>query len=168
MARSSRGGGSRMRKHWTSTEFDAVTIGVTQTLLGSVALVEDHPAFTLLRSRGEILVVAIADAATDTDVVGLGLIVVHSNAAAVGGTSIPGPLQDTGADWLWHQVVPLDAVSLTAADPNARAVVVRVPVDSKAMRRLPPDHSVILVGEETVGDFASVKVTGGIRMLFGQ
>ena len=155
-------------KAWTgAVQPSALLLGATQTVLLAIGISEDGTRETLLRSRGNILVAGTPDAATDVEVVGLGIVVVHSNAATIGGLSVPGPIADDGADWLWHQYVPLDAVTLTAGDPNARSVIHRVEIDSKAMRRIPPDYSAILVGELTTTSFANVSVMSGMRMLFG-
>ena len=155
-------------RSWVGAIANAVnTITTTQSLISSIGPAEGTPRETLLRSRGNMLVVATPDAATDVTIAAFGLIVVHSNAASVGGTSLPGPVADSGADWLWHWMVPLDAVTLTAGDANARTVVERVVIDSKAMRRIPSDHVVALIGETSGGAFASVTVVAGLRLLLG-
>ena len=169
MARA-RGRSTQLRKSWSNmTPANSVAIGATQAVIGSVSIAESSlVAPTLLRSRGNLIVNAIPDAATDADTIGLGLIVVHSNALAAGGASVPGPIKDQGADWLWYRYVALDAAGATAEAATNNWNVQLVEVDSKAMRRVPEDHAVILVGEVDQGLFASVSVTGGIRFLFGQ
>jgi len=168
MART-RGRSSRLSKSWTNmTVADRVTIGTTQTVIGSVTIAEGAgQANTLLRSRGGLMVWGEPDASTDSDVCALGLIVVHSNALAVGGTSVPGPLNDQGADWLWHRYVPLDAGIATGVVGDNILAIERFELDSKAMRRVPEDSSVVLIGEVSVGDFAAVFVSGGVRFLLG-
>jgi len=156
-------------KSWSGV-FSAGQSGLTTTQAGlvSISIAENAPRETLLRSRGNVLLSATPDAATDSDMVGLGLIVVHSNAVAVGGTALPGPLNDMGADWLWHQFVPLNAGGDTALDDPSFGQYTRyIEIDSRAMRRVPPDHEVVLMGELSVGDFASVIFQAGIRLLFG-
>ena len=155
-------------KSWLGvTTPSGVTLTGTQGAIVSIGIAESAIRETLLRTRGNILIQGTPDAAGDVEVVGLGLIVVHSNAVTAGGLALPGPIEDDGADWLWHQYVPLDAITLTSADPNARSVVVRVEVDAKAMRRVPSDHEVVLMGELSTTSFASVTALAGIRMLFG-
>ena len=169
MARA-RGRSTQLRKSWSNmTPATAVAIGATQAVIGSVSIAESSlVAPTLLRSRGNLLVNAVPDAATDSDTIGLGLIVVHTNALAAGGASLPGPIADQGADWLWHMYVPLDAAGATAEAAVNNWNLMRIEVDSKAMRRVPEDHAVVCMGEVDAGLFASVSVTGGIRFLFGQ
>jgi len=141
----------------------------TQSVIASITLAEASLLdATVLRTRGELIVVAIPDAATDSDVLGLGLIVVSAAALSVGGTSVPGPIADVSNDgWLWHRFVGLDAAGDTAVDASSNASVVRVEIDAKAMRRMPQDWALVLMGELTSGDFAQVTVTGGVRTLLG-
>ncbi len=162
-----RGSGSRMPKTWSSfTNAGQVAISTTQSVVSIQTPATVHTR-TLLRSRGEILLVGTPDAATDSDVVGLGLIIVNENAGGVGGVSVPGPINDPEGAWLWHQFVPLDAVGQTAATADSAGAIVRVPVDSKAMRKIGVDEAICLVAELSSGDFASVTLTHGIRLLFG-
>ncbi len=161
--------GVTQSKSWaTMAAANSVALTQTQAVIGSVSVVEfGLIAPTLLRSRGSLLVVGTPNAGGDADTIGLGLIVVHTNALAVGGTSVPGPLNDVGADWLWHRFVALDAIGATSEVPTSVATWERVEVDGKAMRRVPTDHAVALVGEVQEGLFVSVAVTGSIRFLFG-
>jgi len=115
--------------------------------------------------RGELLVSASPNAAGDGDVAAFGFIVVSEAAAAVGGTSVPGPILNPEADWIWHSYVPLRSLAATAADDTAIGCFSRVLIDSKAMRRVKKDQEVIFVTELSTGEFASVIVTGGIRAL---
>ena len=68
--------GPRMRKHWHGTQGAAqIGLTVTQGVVISVSVGAGEDPVTLLRSRGEILVVGSPDAVTDSDVVGLGSLV---------------------------------------------------------------------------------------------
>ncbi len=173
MARSFRssGRGARLRKTWLGFTIDNVSLTTTQASMGSVALGTAILAdATVLRVRGEIMIIGTPDAATDSDVVGLGLVVVRSEAATAGGTSLPGPIGQVSSDsWLWHQFVPLDAMGATteALARTGGTAFHRVTVDSKAMRKLPQGSDLILVGETLTGEFVSVLALGGIRVLLG-
>ena len=160
---------TRLNKVWQRAFNGAVTgMSTTQTQILGVQFTETFPDNTVLRSRGELLVVATPNAAADTDVLGLGLAVTTVAAQAAGGLSLPGPIADAGADlWFWHTFVPLDAVDATASVADNPGVVVRVPIDSKAMRRFSNDHALVLMGEVSTGNFASVTVLGGIAFLIG-
>ena len=155
-------------KFWSGVANSAVnSLTTTQTALNFVSISEGTPRLTLLRSRGSVFLSAAPDAATDVEVVGLGLIVVHGNAVTAGGASLPGPISDVGADWLWHTFVPMDAIIATASVGDNMGLNVRVEIDSKAMRRVPPDHCVALMAERGSTAFASVTALSAIRLLFG-
>ena len=146
---------------WAGFVFGATTLSVTQSILGSFIDIEP---VTFMRHRGNLYVKATPDATGDDTVVGLGLIVVSDNAAAAGGASVPGPINDPDAPWVWHQYVPLDAgtAGLTGDDIGSN---VRVMIDSKAQRKVGINETMILVGELSLADFASVRLSGGVRAL---
>ena len=87
---------------------------------------------------------------------------VSDEAAAVGGSSVPGPIANPSADWLFHLFVPLQAE--TASTPQGRATAY-FEIDSKAMRRVKSDETVVFVHEISTGAFASVLASGGVRVL---
>ena len=159
-----RGRATRMAKTWQGSFMTAPQdVGPTQVnLLQSTASDLNQ---TLLRTRGNILVAAIPNAASDVAMLALGLIVVSDSAANAGGVSLPGPILDQEADWLWHQYVPLDALSLSAADPNARVTVHRIEIDAKAMRKIAGDRVVVLMGETSASGFVTVDVFAACRFL---
>ena len=163
------GRGARLRKTWCRVNFPAVGLTTTQAVLASCGVSELSAIdATVLRTRGDLLIAAIPDASTDSDVVGLGMAIVTDNARAAGGTSLPGPINDESSDvWFWHRYVPLDAVSLTAGDPTAITLNVRVEIDSKAMRKLVADQDAVLMAELVSGAFQNVAILGGIAVLLG-
>ena len=168
-ARSSRG--ARLSKRWVGTVagdgiIDNVAITAAGVALASGSNFAQGDA-THLRSRGELIVVATPDAAGDSDVAGLGIIRAQADAIAAGGTSLPGPLRDIGADWLWHAFVPLDAVGATAQSGASNTLNMRVTIDSKAMRRMGSNEGLVLVGEISTSEMAEVVVSGGWRFLIG-
>ena len=160
---------TRLNKTWGRASIASVVgLSTTQTQIIGITFAEATPDNTVLRTRGDLLVVATPNAAADTDVAAFGVAIVSNAAQAAGGLSLPGPIVDANSDqWLWHRFVPLDAVDATATVADNPGVVVRVPIDSKAMRRFSNDQSVLLIGEVSSGAFASVTVVGGIAFLFG-
>ena len=112
-----RRGSTISAKSWTGTQFDATVVSTTQEAMASVSLPETNVTGTVLRVRGGLFLKATPNAATDDDVVGLGLIMVHSNALAAGGVALPGPINDMGADWLWHQFVGMNSAQGTPFVP---------------------------------------------------
>jgi len=153
--------GPRGTKAWDGFTFNETALALTQVVLGFTAAGEP---VTFLRNRGNILVKGTPDAATDDDIVGFGIITVSDNARAVGGSSVPGPIADPDAPWIWHQYVPLQAGSAGLLGDDIGSIV-RVDIDSKAMRRMTPNENLILVGELSTGLFSTVTVNGGLRSL---
>ena len=148
--------------------FDNVNVTTTQGVLAFVDVVigagQDN---TVLRSRGELVVQAVADAATDTAVMGLGIGVITTNSRIVGGTSVPGPITDIGWDgWLYHRFVGFEANPATSASNVAILLNRVVDIDSKAMRKLPEGSSVVLIAEVSTADMV-VTALGGMRWLLG-
>ena len=153
---------SRGTKEWTGVAFVKTTLTQTQSIILSFT---HDVTETILRNRGEVLIVGVPNAAADDDVVGLGIIVVNDAAAAVGGLSVPGPIADPNAQWLWHQFILLQAALATSVIDNARNLIERVTIDSKAMRKADRNETMILVGELSTGEFGAVSVNGGLRSL---
>ena len=158
-------------KSWIGVHTAAVPVVLTATqgAILSIGIAEGSIRETLLRSRGSLVVSAFPNNATDEGMVALGLIVVHSNAVTAGGAALPGPLNDQGADWLWHNYVPVTNPIGATTISNAWGGfhTQRVELDSRAMRRVPADHEVVLMGEVDSSFWSSVEVVGGMRLLFG-
>ena len=153
-------------KNWEGGTIALSSIGTTQSILSSLSNVGGTP-ITCLRTRGAVLCIAEPNAATDTEILALGLIVVKAQAAAIGGTSLPGPIANPDAEWAWHQFIAFDAVTATAGDPQAITLNMRVEIDTKAMRKLGTNEEFVLMAEVAGGAMASVNVLGGIRFLVG-
>ncbi len=159
-----------MTKTWLGAT-NTAQVSLTTTQVGMTFLAtadEPDQDVTLLRSRGQVWVTATPDAAGDFVVAAFGLIVVHGNALTAGGASLPGPIENIDADWLWHQFVHLDAVSVSASDGQSIGLNARIEIDSKAMRRVPRTHVVVLMAELSGSAMASVTAAGAFRLLFGE
>jgi len=158
--------GKRLVKSWAPSTWDNVDVsGTTQVALAFVAAGDRD--VTILRSRGLMILMGEPSAFADTDVIGLGLVVVQANAVAAGGAALPGPIADAEADWLWHTFVGFDAGGVEAAAQPFGASTREIIIDSKAMRRLPRDSQLVLMGEATSGDYTLITSTGGMRILLG-
>jgi len=120
-------------------------------------------AFTLMRVRGHWSVSFDGDEmAADHLEVGIGLLLQQTGAVA---TSLP--LTDPNAPWIWYDQVALYTAEGTNADQGFLTSY-RGVIDSKAMRRMKPDQSLIfvletsnIVGAPTVDGYANA------RFLFG-
>ena len=170
MARPTRGRGGRLRKTWSSMSVLSPTaITTTQSILGSMTVAAGGGIeATILRCRGQLLCSAVPDAGTDQAMLALGLMVITSSALAVGGVSVPGPIEDVDSDsWLWHRYVPFDAIAAASGIDRLGSLVERVEIDAKAMRRVPEDSALALVGQIDTSLFVNVTVSGGMRVLLG-
>ena len=131
------------------------------TFVGSGSLNFTVPA-TILRIRGEVDVSFLAAglAAGDDSEVGYGLAVVSSDAAALGATALPDPFGDAEFPWLWWSTAQLFAPS---ADLGNGMTFRRLMIDTKAMRKVKPLESLVLIGQSSlnVGN-------AGVRHLFSR
>ncbi len=106
---------------------------------------------TVVRTRGEFAVRPSAATITDLQVVGAyGLAVVSDRALAAGSGSIPGPFVDAGWDgwFVWgsfHYVQ--EQADATGIYLNFHTQV----VDSKAMRKVTDDETIVLMAESQSG-----------------
>lgn len=132
------------------------------------ANIENFPDPTLVRIRGELLVMMTASAATPGRCLAtMGLIKV--SAAALAGASVPLPSTDQASDWIWWQTVALELSGGSVAAPNSdgRSIVKRIEIDSKAMRKFSQNEVLIFVSENLVATSTQTfDVLGGARCLF--
>ena len=155
-------GRSRGVKEWSGITFPLVTLSTTQAVL---AVFPSTFPDTVLRVRGFIHITGVPDAALESDQVGLGLIVASDPAVAAGGAAVQGPIADADGKWLWHQYVPLMSMAATSASGTEIGLQARIEVDSKAMRKVGSNESLILVGELSTGGLVTVRAHGGFRVL---
>jgi len=114
---------------------------LTLWTLGSALTTETK--VTIVRIRGFVNLTLEAVAALGdgfTGAVGIG--VASSAAFTAGVAAIPTPLTEIGwPGWIWHQLFGIRAVTATIADgANAQGAVLRMEIDSKAMRKFGTDQ----------------------------
>ena len=153
---------SRGTKEWIGSHFPLVTLTVTQAAL--LTFTHDLTE-TILRIRGNIHISGVPDAALESDQVGLGMIIASDPAVAAGGAALPGPIADPDAPWIWHQYVPLFGLSSTAASDTAIGLQRLIEIDSKAMRKVDRNETLVLMGELASGGLVTVRAHGGMRVL---
>ena len=135
------------------------------TVIVSEATLENTPNPTIVRSRGDLIVTINSAGAVARANFTAGLIVVTADALAAG--AVPSPLSDIGSDWLWWNA---RAMNTTAGgrslDNDSEGGIARIPVDSKAMRKVGLNQVMILVTNITPETLTvGVDVTGVIRVL---
>ena len=100
---------------------------------------------TLVRIRGSIslwleVVTTVGDAFGD---VGVGIGIVSDDAFAIGATAMPGPLSDPGWDWMFVEYLSaMVGRSVSESELVGPLGEVRVPIDTKAMRKVKPNQTV--------------------------
>ena len=101
---------------------------------------------TLVRIRGNLtfwleVVGSIGDGFTR---VYAGIGVANSEAFTAGSASLPGPLSDPEwGGWMWYEALgPIIGLSVTEADNTGPLSQVRVPIDTKAMRKLEANQTI--------------------------
>ncbi len=167
MARSSRfhRDGPKRQVTWIGPpdqNFLSVT-STAKTLVGSfdpaaAALIKP----TVVRTRGNVAVKPTALNADVTIVGAFGLAVVSDQAFAAGAGSIPGPFDD--AEWdgwfVWHSF----SYTFEFADATGfqGPMDLNTEVDSKAMRKVTDNETIVLMAESQIGAFA---IAMNIRLL---
>jgi len=105
------------------------------------------PAATLIRTRGNLLVYARESGVVDNPIlvgVGLGITSAEAFAAGVGSNDVP--LDDIESSWFWYASCTLYCDGTTSA-PDAGTRWLKVPIDSKAMRKMKSDDTIFLAAE---------------------
>ena len=125
---------------------------------------------TLLRFRCNDLLISFdpTEDAADRMVVTLGLGIVSTDAANLGFTAMPDPATEVDYPWIWWGQYVLRSHQAVAHNQLGTSVV-RTSVDSKAMRRVKPNQSLVWIAEFT--DQAGAPVTlidiAATRVLIG-
>ena len=117
---------------------------------------------TIVRCRGSWSGVMTPGAAQDSMVLALGLIVANSDAVTAGSASLPGPIDEPDAPWLWVGYEPLLSGAASAQDGSAINQAFRREIDTKAMRRTKTDDVLLFVGQAVITGGTPTAVHGGI------
>ena len=142
--------GERRKTEWVGS---ADTTGI-KALGGNSAVLDqtqagsaiDAPA-TVVRTRGSLWVRSDQVSGTEDPFGAIGFAVVSAQAAAIGVTAVPTPITDEGSDlfFVWE---PFQASIVVASSIGIDANPMReYKIDSKAMRKLTSDETIIVVLE---------------------
>ena len=103
---------------------------------------------TLIRTRGELALILLTTSAPQSGFqVAFGMCIVSAKAAAIGATAVPGPLTEISWEgWFFHWQGTVKIAVLTEFHVEPMASV-RVPIDSKAMRKTDTDETILGVLE---------------------
>jgi hypothetical protein len=121
-------------------------------------LLTSAEALTLIRHRGLFHVQSDQIASNENPFGAYGICIVSDQALAIGVTAVPTPYTDADSDlWIVHGYWGAPVKVATAVGFND--ISQRYPFDSKAMRKLSPDETMILVVENG-------EASGGIQYIF--
>ncbi len=167
MARNFRGPTIR-QKAWATVPRSILTTATNETIIGGV--LDFIGAGTILRVRCNDILMSFdgAQQAGDDINLTLGLGVVSTDAAVLGATAMPDPLAENDYPWLWWGNYTLRSTAAAAFNQLGTSVL-RLEVDSKAMRKVKPKQSLVWVMEAS-GAFGAPATTVDIsetRVLLG-
>ena len=162
--------GARAISHVRQTEWGgSADISAFTTLAAGAAVLDqslttDDPE-TIVRTRGVIWVKSDQESAEENPFGAMGIAIVSDQAAAAGVASVPTPITEIDSD-LWMVYVPwatsvwdTGGAALTAVNGFAYEF------DSKAMRKISADETVVVV-VENASSANGVKFAINFRMLF--
>ncbi len=158
-------GGSRRRTGWFKGPSEVTPTSITGigSLLWDTGLQAIDNGLTVARIRGEITL-SLTTVTTVLDgfrEVAAGICVVSENAFDAGTASVPSPLTDVAWDgWMWHELYSQFRGFSTTPTGQSPLEAIRMPIDTKAMRKLKATD--VLIGVVETG----VEV-GTASLLFG-
>jgi len=165
-----RRGGTRQRKHWHSIGDTLQKFTAAGTaILGSFTAAGNEP-YTVLRMVGELVVTPgiTPVIAGDAAIMAVGVAVVTTDALTVGSSAMPDPAGEPDFDWLWryqaHMVFPFATADLAGLASESA----RIPLESKAMRKVSPRQSLVMLAEYVdLQGTPPLDVLGSARFLIG-
>ena len=160
--------GRKTDYEWTGLAAGAATTGAITTAGFFQELVAINISTTLYRLRGEVLAhLTTSVAANAVKALGIGIKVVSQDAVSSGAGAMAKPLANLSADWIWHGFILLTRNTTTETE-SAGLVSQRLTIDSKAMRRMKPNQSLVLVIDPVnLAGSETAEVSFGVRALFG-
>ena len=124
------------------------TLAAGTSILDQTAT-DDQPV-TIIRTRGMLNVISDTVVASEQPFGAFGLAVVSDQAVAIGVTAIPTPYTDADSD-LWFVHGYFAAPTAFGTSVGFANVSMNVEFDSKAMRRMSQDETVVVVIENGSG-----------------
>jgi len=153
---------ARRRTHWSEGSGAEAARGATGSII-LFSLPSGHEGETVVRVRGLLaLVLTTATGVGDGYFGAFGMAIVTTAAATAGVGSIPTPLTEAGWDgWLLHRYFDV-AKSVGDGGPGEYA---RLELDSKAMRKVNEDESIVGVAEYAENGTAVIDTQVRCRIL---
>ena len=157
--------GSKRKTSWSSTvpETTFTSLAASTAIIDSTFVVSGDQPETLIRTRGQLLVTTDQQAAAENPFGAFGIAIVSNEAVAVGVTAVPLPYTDSESDlWLLHQFF---AAPMRFVTSGMAVTAQRYDLDSKAMRIVSPDQTVVLVMEVATGSGVGIQYRLDARLL---
>ena len=137
----------RSRRRETEWSEGPGSTGVTNVTASGSAFVglgvaAAHPGLTQIRLRGLLDLWIRGNPATDGDGYfgAFGIGIVEAPAFAIGITAVPTPVTDAASEtWLYHHFFSVHMGDITGGAGQSSMMHQRIVVDSKAMRKTPPN-----------------------------
>ncbi len=164
------GGSQRRKTGWSAGPANAQDSETSAgTVIWSTGQAAQGDGLTIVRLHGE-LTMFIEAATTAQDgfrSIAHGICIVSQNAAGVGVTAVPAPIDDLAWDgWLWHSLTEQVRGFLTTEEGSPLSVV-RLKIDSKAMRKVRSLDTIVGVSQfGTEVGAATLTWSARTRMLF--
>ena len=163
--------GSRRKTSWGPGPTQSVPIEVTGAgaLVWAAGSATGFDGRTIVRIRGEFtlalsVVTTIGDGFNG---IGMGICNVSENAFDVGVTAVPSPITDLAWDgWMWHQLLGEFHGASTTELGVGPMEAVRMPIDTKAMRKVKATD--VLIGVIELGlerGAATLRMSARTRVL---
>ena len=153
---------SKARKTtWFDIPPQSTALGGNVVFLAASMVAEElaKRPFTIVRTHLELMIVSDQLAASETQIVGVGIAVVSEQAEAIGVTAVPTPISDLNSDlWLLHKLL-FNQLSFGSAVGFESQAGRLVSIDSKAMRKVNNDQEIVVM-IETQGAGAAVTIGG--------
>jgi len=162
--------GARRKVGWSfgpssGTNGSAQAISASGAVIFGTAAAAQNDGLTVVRLRGVFAARITASSGASAGFFGaIGIAKATAAAIAAGVASVPTPMTEGGWDgWLYHHFIHVFAQSATLGDSDQE--VLRLIVDSKAMRKLSIDESLYGALEVTEVGTASMDVNFDSRVL---
>ncbi len=135
----------------------------TSAILGSGQANLDD-GVTVVRLRGFVELTLSAGGALDGFAGAIGIGIVSTPAFDIGITAVPTPITEIEWEgWMWHQLFSLHSPGAFSA--TSTGSVLRLPIDSKAMRKFDSQETILAVMEVTETGTTAMTVRLGTRLL---
>jgi len=168
-ARFTRGShGSKRITEWGAFEVMGRVTALNATSIGTQSVgVVANERLTIVRLRGHGYIHLDAGAVEESAVVGIGLIIAPTEAFSAGVGSVPTPLTDMEAPWIWHDVFALGPAVIVADDGGDLSRNIQFTIDNKAMRKFRTDEELGFVFEvDVISGTPNVDMFVAARQLF--